>query len=186
MENVGYKLLEMNEKGELFPLFIGKNEETKIGEWIHAKCIPTNNFMVRYGWHIGLIPDAAWLKSYDGSDVGYYKSRWKNGKRVWCLVEFNNENDYTEEVYKLPKKCFIDSGLENGYYKFKESGDRDWIITSDIKVIKIISEEERENILKEMNYDEVAAYKPYKLAMEKRIKTMEDKKKWESLRKTKE
>lgn len=173
---IGYKLFEMNAEGKLFPLFIGKNEETKIGEWLPAEFIPTKGFSARGGWHVGLIPDAAWLKSYDGSDIGCYKSqRWKGGQRVWCEVEFNSNHNYDEEVSELPKKCFTDKCPEDGYYFFKESGDRDWVITSDIKVVKIISEEERKKILKEMNYDESLAYKKYKLAMEKRMKTTNEK-----------
>lgn len=37
----GYKLFEMDTMGKLYPLFIGKNKETKIGEWIPAENIPT-------------------------------------------------------------------------------------------------------------------------------------------------
>lgn len=31
-KTIGYKLFEMNSKGQLFPLFIGKNEETRMNE----------------------------------------------------------------------------------------------------------------------------------------------------------
>lgn len=30
----GYKLFEMDTFSRLYPLFIGKNKETKVGEWI--------------------------------------------------------------------------------------------------------------------------------------------------------
>ena len=33
----GYKLFEMDMDGKLYPLFIGKNKETKIGVWIPAE-----------------------------------------------------------------------------------------------------------------------------------------------------
>ena len=32
----GYKLFEMRDDGKLFPLFIGKNEETVMNEWVMA------------------------------------------------------------------------------------------------------------------------------------------------------
>ena len=32
----GYKLFEMRDDGKLFPLFIGKNEETVMNEWVIA------------------------------------------------------------------------------------------------------------------------------------------------------
>ena len=57
-KTIGYKLFEMNSKGQLFPQFIGKNEETKMNEWLHAEYIPTKGFATRGGWHVGLIPDA--------------------------------------------------------------------------------------------------------------------------------
>ena len=172
-KTIGYKLFEMNSKGQLFPLFIGKNEETRMNEWLHAEYIPTRGFATRGGWHVGLVPDAPWLKSYDGTDVGFYKSqRWKHGKRVWCEVEFNSNHNYDEEVMYLPKKCFVDKCPDDGYYKFKESGDREWIVSSDIKVIRIIDEDERHDILNKMNYDEVEAYKKYKAISEKKLKAL--------------
>lgn len=168
---VGFKLFEMNESGELFPLFIDKKEEVEIGKWIKAKnCGKVSGFAQRPGWHVGSnIPDAPWLKGYDGSDTGVYKSRFKNGKRVWCEVEYNNSIDYTEEVSKLPKKCFVDKVPENGFYLFREAGRGTWVITSDIKVNRIISDEERKEIMKREGYDEVREYKKYKDAFEKRL-----------------
>ncbi len=63
---IGYKLFEMNKDGTLFPLFIGKNREVPMGEWIVAEYIPTKGFAARGGWHIGAdVPDAPWLKGYE-------------------------------------------------------------------------------------------------------------------------
>ena len=78
--------------------------------------------------------------------------------------------DYTEKVLQLPKKCFTDRLPDGGFYKFRESGDRLWVIADRIRVIRVLSEEERQQILKNMNYDEAAAFAPYKAAMEKRMK----------------
>ena len=168
---IGYKLFEMNEEGKLFPLFIGKSKETPIGEWVPAEFIPTKGFAARGGWHVGAdIPDAPWLKCYSISDVGAYKSRFSRGKRVWCEVEYNVTVDYNEEVGLLPKKCFIDRVPENGFYFFREVGKGVWVITSDIKIVRIISEDERQEIMKSKGYDEAAAYKKYKESFEKRMK----------------
>lgn len=54
----GYKLFEMNKNGKLFPLFIDKNTEVKVGEWIKAKYNLSKGFASRGGWHIGLTCDA--------------------------------------------------------------------------------------------------------------------------------
>jgi len=167
---VGYKLFEMNADGKLFPLFIGKNEETPMNEWVHAEFIPTKGFASRGGFHIGAdVPDAPWLKAYDGSDTGFYRSRFSKGKRVWCEIEYNSNHDYNEEVAKLPKKCFVDKVPEDGFYFFREVGKGTWVITSDIKILRIIDESERQQIMANKGYNEVKAYAKYKATMEKRM-----------------
>ncbi len=166
---IGYKLFEEDENGILYPLFIGKNKPTPIGVWIESEYIPTKGFANRGGWHVGEMPDAPWLKGYNGSDIGVYKSqRGKNFKRVWCLVEYNATHDYNEEVSNLKKKCFEDKCPENGFYFFAECGKGVWSISSDIRVLRKLNDDERTVILKKLNHDEVEAYKPYKKAFEKR------------------
>ena len=44
-----------------------------------------------------------------------------------------------------------------------------WIITSSIRVVRMLDEKERREILKKNGYDEVAAYARYKAAFEKRM-----------------
>lgn len=165
----GYKLFCQKEDGKLFPLFIGRNEETPMGEWVPAQIIMDHKgFSHRPGWHIGTkLPSAPWLMSADGT---YKSQRGKKFKRVWCVVEYVADIDYTEIVQNLPKKCFTDRLPDNGFYEFRESGDRLWIIADRIKVTKILTEEERQQILKDMNYDETEAFAPYKASFEKRMK----------------
>lgn len=163
-KNLGYKLLEMDSTGKLFPLFIGKNTETPVGVWLHAEYLPTKGFAARGGWHIGDIPDAPWLKAADGT----YKPRWKHGKRVWCVVEYNDHHNYNEYVQTLPKKAITDGVPEDGFYFFREVGKGTWVITSDIKVLRVLTEEERREILKEAGHDEEAAFEPYRKTFEKR------------------
>ena len=163
----GYKLFEQREDGKLFPLFIGKTKETPIGKWVMAEIVTEHKgFAHRPGWHIGAnLPSAPWLMSADGT---YKSQRGKKFKRVWCEVEYDASVDYTEIVNKLPKKCFVDKLPDNGFYHFKESGDRLWIIADRIKVKRIIAEKDRINILNKMNYDEQDAFSPYKQVFEKR------------------
>ena len=165
----GYKLFEMDKQNRLFPLFIGKTKETVMNEWIPAEIIMEHKgFTHRPGWHLGAtMPSAPWLLSADGT---YKSQRGKRFKRVWCEVEYAADIDYTETVEKLPKKCFTDRLPNEGFYKFRESGDRLWVIADRIKITKVIPEEERQQILKEMNYDEAAAFEPYKKMFEKRKK----------------
>ena len=56
-----------------------------------------------------------------------------------------------------------------GFYWFKEGSRGTWIITSAIRVVRVLDEKERQSILKKNGYDEVAAYARYKVAFEKRM-----------------
>lgn len=165
----GYKLFEMRDDGKLFPLFIGKTKETIMNEWTPAEIIMEHHgFSHRPGWHLGAImPSAPWLMSADGT---YKSQRGKRFKRVWCEVEYAADIDYTEDVQKLPKKCFTDRLPDGGFYNFRESGNRLWVIADRIRITRVITEDERMEILRSMNYDENAAFAPYKTAMEKRMK----------------
>ena len=51
-----------------------------------------------------------------------------------------------------------------------ECGNRLWIIADRIRVDRILTEEERQQILNDMKYDEQTAFEPYKRAMERRMK----------------
>lgn len=165
----GYKLFEQRDDGKLFPLFIGKTKETPMNEWVPAEIITEHKgFFHRPGWHIGKsLPSAPWLMGANGT---YKSQRGKRFKRVWCEVEYVADIDYTETVQALPKKCFTDRLPDGGFYNFKESGDRLWIIADRIKIVRILDEKERIDILNSMRYDEKAAFEPYKKALEKRIK----------------
>lgn len=167
----GFKLFEMRDDGKLFPLFIGKTTDTPMNEWVMAEIIMEHKgFAHRPGWHLGAqCPSAPWLMGADGT---YKSQRGKRFKRVWCEVEYVADVDYTETVQSLPKKCFTDRLPEGGFYNFRESGNRLWVIADRIKITKILTEEERLNILKEMNYDEEQMFEPYRLVFEKRMKSI--------------
>ena len=171
MIKTGWKLFEMRDDQKLFPLFIGKKEETPMNEWVMAEIIGHHpGFAHRPGWHLGAtMPSAPWLMSADGT---YKSQRGKRFKRVWCEVEYVADIDYTEEVLKLPKKCFTDRLPDGGFYNFRESGNRLWIIADRIRVTRVLGEEERLNILKELNYNEKEAFEPYRKAMAKRMKVV--------------
>ena len=167
----GYKLFEQREDGKLFPLFIGKTKETPMNEWVMAEIVMEHKgFAHRPGWHLGaVLPSAPWLM---GSDGTYKSQRGKTFKRVWCEVEYVADIDYTEIVQDLPKKCFTDRLPDDGFYNFRESGNRLWVIADRIRITKILTEEERLAILKEMNYDEEQMFLPYKEVFERRKKSI--------------
>lgn len=166
----GYKLFEMDEQGNLYALFIDKHTAMYAETWMKAGIYPTKGFSVRPGYHIGEIPSAPWLMSADGT---YKSQRRKYWKRVWVEVEYVADVDYTLTVGALPGKCMKSTLPYNGFYFFKEAGvGRIWIIADQMKINRVLTEDERQNILKEMNYNEAEAFAPYKAAFEKRSVTI--------------
>ena len=166
----GYKLFEMDTHGNLYALFIDKKTIMPVGELLKAENHPTKGFANRPGYHIGQIPSAPWLMS---ADMTYKSQRSKHWKRVWAEVEYVADVDYTCEVMQLPKKCFVDKLPEGGFYKFRETGcNRIWIIADQMSITRILSEEERVQILEDMGYDELAAAQPYMEAMKRRMKAV--------------
>lgn len=171
IKKTGYKLFEQRDDGKLFPLFIGKTKETPMNEWVSAEIIMHHpSFSHRPGWHIGAtMPSAPWLMGADGT---YKSQRGKRFKRVWCEVEYAADVDYTSVVETLPKKCFTDRLPSNGFYTFRESNNRIWVITDRIKITRIINEKERAQMLENMGYNEVKEFEPYKQAFIKRMHKM--------------
>lgn len=168
--NKGFKVFEQDPQGNLYALFIDKNTPMPVGEWLQAEIVPTKGFSLRPGFHVGQIADCPWIKGYDGTEAGCYKGRRKGWKRVFAEVEYVAENDYSKMVKGLPGKCLKNDLPLNGYYFFKEAGcNRIWIICDKMRIVRVLSEEERQAILKRDGYDEVAAYAKYKAAFEKRM-----------------
>lgn len=170
-----YKLFEQDMRdGKLYPLFIGKKKETKTNIWIPAEIITDHKgFAHRPGWHTGAIPAAPWLMGMNGL---YNSGRGKNFRRVWCEVETNDTVDYTETVQNLPKKCFTDQLPEGGFYFFRETGGHVWVITDAIKIVRILSEDDRKQILDSIGYNEQIEFLPYLKKLKKAEETRENNK----------
>lgn len=79
-----YKLLRIKKDGNLYPLFINKNNSTPLNEWLEAECHPTKGFAIRKGWHCCFQPLAPHLKM-----------ELKSGeKRVWVECEVEDWESY--------------------------------------------------------------------------------------------
>ena len=172
MYKIGYKLLEVSPDGRLFPLFIGNKKEILLNVNLKAENLPTKGFAHRPGWHLGKIPSAPWLMNAKGE---YTSRRGKGWKRAWYKVGYNANHDYTEEALQQPSKCFREVP-KDGFYTFFEKGRCLWYITSDAMVLEPLKEEERQNILKDLNFDEKTEFEPYRRAFEKRKETLKRKK----------
>lgn len=79
-----YKLFRIK-NGKLHPLFINRNQEIPLGEWLVAENHPTKGFAIRKGWHCTLKPIAPHLKL-----------NLKNGEqRIWVECEVEDVEHYT-------------------------------------------------------------------------------------------
>lgn len=159
---IGYKLFKIKQN-KLYPLYVLADKEIPIGEWIEAECGELqengkvkaklgNGLCFRPGFHLADIPYAAHIGKK--SDNGELLMR---NDSVWCEVEYSDEINYQEEAYangtnKLGKIIFVKSYLKeipkNGYYRYKTNPNmyEDWIICGAIKVLRILSSEEVDEI----------------------------------------
>lgn len=139
-----YKLFRLKED-KLYPLYVLANEPTEIGVWLEAKCGELNDkgkvksrlgaLSFRPGWHCSNYPVATHIG--EKANPKDKKPSYRPNNQVWAEVEINTNIHY--EDYKSRKQI-----PTNGYYRFKTNPNMtgDWIITSDIKVTKILTDEE--------------------------------------------
>lgn len=153
-----YKLFRVNEKkpGQLFPLFIGKNEPVETGIWYDADDIPTSGFASRPGWHAGDLPMATHIGEKSKSGLKAPDRRPAN--QVWAEISMSADKDWQPEANKrgTNKKGVViaaradikDQIPEDGFYRYKTNPNMtgNWLIGGSIKVNRILSDAEVEAI----------------------------------------
>lgn len=157
----GYKMFRIKD-GKLFPLYVLANKETPIGEWLDAEIGPMVNGKVksklgklafRPGWHIAEIPNSPWIgkKTKNGELV-------RRSDNVWCEVEYHTDKNYQPEAREngwragkwASQRAYLKHIPVGGYYKFRTNTNGDvWIISGEIKVNRILSDEEVNRICRE-------------------------------------
>ena len=135
-----YKLFKQKADGHLYPLFIGKNEATAIGEWIVAKFIPTKGYAPRPGWHAGVLPIAPHLRTR--------KNRIGAG-RVWAECDMPDDADWQTVAEQRPKRDIRDEVPVGGHYRFKtpllQGGA--WMIGGALRVNTLLSDDDVVDLL---------------------------------------
>lgn len=147
----GYKLFRMK-GGKLYPLYVLANEEIPVGVWLNAKEGPLTPegkvkgkmiLAYRPGWHIaGSKPEAPQITNQAGC--------------VWCEVEYKTDVNYTPEArengWRNGKWAAVRADLKKipvgGYYTYKTNAKQKepWVIAGEMKVIRILSESEVEEL----------------------------------------
>lgn len=141
-----YKLFRQK-NGQLYPLFIGKNDPTPVGEWIAAEFIPTKGFADRPGWHAGVLPMAPHLRTKDNQ---------RADGRVWAEVEMPADVDWQSRADLTTSRDIRDAVPVGGHYRFKTSKMQGgaWLIGGALKVNRVLSDEEVARILTEAGHAE--------------------------------
>lgn len=166
-----YKLFEQHPDGTLHALFAGASNATPIGEWIYSQGFPYTdsgvkgmNLRERYGWHLSAgLPSAPHLMSTKDFNRGYpSKAAYghpKGSKRVWVRMAYDASTDFNSIADSTKAGDIFGLIPFGGYYAFKENNQSEWVISSAVKIEKILKEEERQQILKDAGYDEYEAWR---------------------------
>lgn len=167
-----YKLFEQHPDGTLHALFAGATKSVPLNEWRYAQGFPRTdagvkgmNLRERYGWHLSAgLPSAPHLMSSKDFNRGYpSKGAYghpKGSKRVWVRMAYDASTDFNSIADSTGKQNDIYGLIPfGGYYAFKENNQSEWVISSAVKIDKILTEEERQQILKEAGYDEHEAWR---------------------------
>jgi hypothetical protein len=153
-----YKLFRVNEKnpGQLFPLFIGKNDPVEVGIWYDADDIPTKGFSARPGWHAGDSPMASHIG--EKSRTGLTAPDRRPANQVWAEIEMAADVDWQAEANKrgtnaqgkivAVKADIKDQIPEDGFYRYKTNPNMtgNWLIGGSIKVNRVLTDAEVEAI----------------------------------------
>lgn len=149
----GYKLFRVV-KGELRPLYVFADHDIPVGEWLDAQEGPMKDGKVksrlgllayRPGWHISPLPYVEHIYTMHNG----VKCRKEN--TVWCEVEYHDFSYQSiADSHGVHGGKFIarDACLryipKGGYYRYKTSPAMygEWVIAGEMKVIRILSEEE--------------------------------------------
>ena len=170
MTKIAYKLFRIK-KGEpekLFPLFVLRNREVPFGIWLKAEegeRLPNNKvhsslgpLSFRPGWHLSDIPLAIHIGIKEAGEI-----RYMHDNHLWCQCEYKDDICYQPEANLNgtyngafhPRDAYLRHVPENGYYRYKTSPNMlgDWIIAGDIKVLRVLRDEEVARICKEAGYE---------------------------------
>ena len=157
----GYKLFRMVQD-KLYPLFVNRNKEVPVGEWLKAEAgemtadgkvkSSLGPLAYRAGWHAGDLP----IATHIGGKSGPVKQpNYRPADQVWAEVEFpegvdwqsvanaNAKRNKAGEI--IPRTAQItDQVPYGGFYRYKTNPNMtgEWMIGGDMKVNRILSDEE--------------------------------------------
>jgi hypothetical protein len=156
-----YKLFrQANDK--LYPLFVNRNQEVPVGEWLRAEAGELTDqgkvksslgpLAYRPGWHAGDLP----MATHIGGKSGPVKApNYRPSDQVWAEVEFPEDVDWqaiadanatrNKAGEIIPRTAQItDQVPYGGFYRYKTNPNMtgEWLIGGDMRVNRVLSDEE--------------------------------------------
>lgn len=162
-----YKLFRMKH-GRLYPLYVNANEPVPIGEWIEAKPgeltedgkvkSKLGKLAYRPGWHCSDHPVA--LHIGEKKNPKDKLPSFRPMDQVWAEVEVIDTVNWQEEANKQgknPRDKQLRFVPRHGFYEYKTNPNMfgKWIIAGDIKVNRILSDEDVSEINKDIAMDDL-------------------------------
>jgi len=183
-----YKLFRVNKNnpGELFPLFVNSDMAVPVGYWVKAAIgeqAPSSKsgskqvksklgaLAFRPGWHSGDIPVATHIgEKSSKSDIA---PSIRPTNQVWAEVEVSDDFDWQSEALKRadknkdgkinPRTAHITDRLpDEGHYKYKTNSNMtgSWIISGEMKVVRVLSDDEVKSINDKNNISDLKRLTP--------------------------
>ena len=158
---IAYKQFKIDKSGNLHPLFVYATDTIPVGEWLTAKPGPRTAtgkvksklgpLAYRPGWHLSEAPYAPHIGVKEDGRIRYMRP-----DTVWAMCEIDDTNDYTLEAHENgirngkfnAQRACLPHIPENGFYWFNTnpSAFGNWLITDRIRVLKVLTDEEVEDI----------------------------------------
>lgn len=173
----GYKLFRQDRQGNLHPLYVNATEIIPVGVWLSAKDgEKTENGKVksrlgelayRPGWHINdELPYVQHIYSIHGG-----VKTLKDGC-VWAEVECN-EKSYQHEAniaglnkhnIIIKRNAYLKKIPAGGYYRYKTSPNMygTWLIAGEMRVIRIMNDDEVYEMCENAGLTPLRRYKQHK------------------------
>lgn len=174
---IAYKMFRAK-GGKLYPLFIDANTPTTVGEWVKAiigdnEKSKIGKLALRPGWHAGDSPAATHIGGRNPGDKG---PSFRKSDQVWAEVEVPADVDWQSEANArakttkdgrvIPRTAEIKGEVPlGGHYRYKTNPNMqgEWIIAGGLKVNRILSDAEVEQINAEAGVEDLPRKEPLDL-----------------------
>lgn len=182
-----YKLFRVDAKkpGQLFPLFVNANDPVQIGQWLDADIgeqtaggkvkSKLGPLAFRPGWHAGDLPIATHIGGKSDNTLTAPDTRPDN--QVWAEVEMAADRDWQTEANARARRNkdgeiilntahITDRIPEDGFYRYKTNANMtgNWLIGGSMKVNRVLSDAEVEQINSAAGTADLPRAKPFDAA----------------------